>query len=357
MCEPVIILGGSFNPPTIAHHQLMSAAIAAVGASKGVFVPVSQGYLKRKMCQAEAPVCLSEAQRVEMLRAMCAEEPMLDISACELQHPLWTTSETMAALQQQYPQAKLFLLAGADKLHVIEAMVRNHDFLSHYGLILVRRDGLDPMERIRQNESLSQFQDSIVTIPQPPGMEKVSSTLIRRHFLAGNASLVQDCLHEQVWALFSQLKPEDYPPEIVRFRDTYAFLSNGYPAPMVCHGLTFPNAEAAFQAARCKAAKDRLRFLHCDSGRAKAIAASVQPRDDWEDVKVQVMEDILLEKFRQHPLLAKQLLETGSAFLVNGHTGKDLFWGVELYRFRGENWLGKLLMKIRQMLYQKENVQ
>ena len=34
----IVVMGGSFNPPTLAHLRLMLAAVEAVGAEKGLFV-------------------------------------------------------------------------------------------------------------------------------------------------------------------------------------------------------------------------------------------------------------------------------------------------------------------------------
>ena len=48
----IVVMGGSFNPPTLAHYKLMKEAIDALNADIGFFVPVSDAYLKRKMCQS-----------------------------------------------------------------------------------------------------------------------------------------------------------------------------------------------------------------------------------------------------------------------------------------------------------------
>lgn len=52
----IVVMGGSFNPPTLAHYKLMSCAIAALDADKGIFVPVSDAYLKRKMKSDSRPI-------------------------------------------------------------------------------------------------------------------------------------------------------------------------------------------------------------------------------------------------------------------------------------------------------------
>ena len=55
MSRKIIVMGGSFNPPTKAHFRLMQSAVdqLTTGASdesvKGVFVPSSDAYVSRKM--------------------------------------------------------------------------------------------------------------------------------------------------------------------------------------------------------------------------------------------------------------------------------------------------------------------
>ena len=37
----IVVMGGSFNPPTIAHQRLLLGAVKELGADKGIFVPSS----------------------------------------------------------------------------------------------------------------------------------------------------------------------------------------------------------------------------------------------------------------------------------------------------------------------------
>jgi ribA/ribD-fused uncharacterized protein len=70
-------------------------------------------------------------------------------------------------------------------------------------------------------------------------------------------------------------------------------------------------------------------------------------RDDWNDIKIDVMRDLLQEKFSDDDL-RELLLATGDAELIEGNTWNDYFWGVCLGE--GQNWLGKLLMEVRKEL-------
>lgn len=93
----IVVMGGSFNPPTIAHLKMMRSALDQLEAEKGFFVPTADKSLRRKMRRAGFPEeALPEATRLEMLSAMAKEDPRLEVSDVEFQHPKhWYAQETM----------------------------------------------------------------------------------------------------------------------------------------------------------------------------------------------------------------------------------------------------------------------
>jgi ribA/ribD-fused uncharacterized protein len=68
-------------------------------------------------------------------------------------------------------------------------------------------------------------------------------------------------------------------------------------------------------------------------------------RPDWDDVKVEIMRDILRAKVDQHEYVRRKLLETGDRELIED-SWRDDFWGWGPYR-DGRNVLGKLWMEVR----------
>lgn len=146
---------------------------------------------------------------------------------------------------------------------------------------------------------------------------------------------------------------EDESPDVIdSFSGEYEFLSNffvhrGPRIPMLSfQGNLWWSAEHCYQAMKCVKLKDLRAIRDCKSpAKAKRMGQEVKCRKDWEDVKVPIMKMILLAKFTQSPILRQKLLETGNAKLIEGNTWNDRFWGV--YKGRGENNLGKLLMKVR----------
>lgn len=140
-------------------------------------------------------------------------------------------------------------------------------------------------------------------------------------------------------------------PIICNFRGGYRFLSNFYP----CDVGGWPSVEHAFQAAKTDATMWRLRIRQAPTpGAAKRLGAQVPLRADWEDIKVNQMRALLRLKFRFAPLRTK-LLQTGEAELVEGNRWHDNFWGAcscdKCTPVPKQNWLGILLMEIREGLH------
>ena len=130
------------------------------------------------------------------------------------------------------------------------------------------------------------------------------------------------------------------------FRDEYFFLSNFYPVEIKLDGIVYPNAEAAFQAQKTLDVEERRKFSMLKNPvQAKRLGRKVKLRDDWEEVKLDIMTEVVSQKFLQHPHLIEMLLQTGDEELIEGNKWGDRFWGV--CKGKGENHLGKILMKIR----------
>lgn len=131
------------------------------------------------------------------------------------------------------------------------------------------------------------------------------------------------------------------------FREEYEFLSNFYPTKVMFDGITYYNSEAVYQAQKCLHSEERLRFARLSADEAKRLGQKVERRLDWDDVKYNIMEQIVYAKFTQNPTLAQDLLDTGEKPLKEGNYWKDLYWGVDLKSGEGENHLGKILMALR----------
>ena len=68
--------------------------------------------------------------------------------------------------------------------------------------------------------------------------------------------------------------------------------------------------------------------------------------ENWNNIKVDRMREVLKEKFRQHTDLKEKLLATGDAILIE-ESKSDAFWGTGK-KGNGKNMLGKLLIAVRE---------
>lgn len=138
--------------------------------------------------------------------------------------------------------------------------------------------------------------------------------------------------------------------KIDSFRGPYNFLSNFYEAPVEYDGIRYQNSEAAFQAQKTLNLLMRQKFATMNPVEAKKMGKMVGLRDDWDDIKIRIMTEIVHEKFYQNPDLAKKLVETGDKYLEEGNTWGDRIWGT-VYG-NGMNLLGQILMEVRTELRQ-----
>lgn len=139
--------------------------------------------------------------------------------------------------------------------------------------------------------------------------------------------------------------------EVSAFRGPYAVFSNFSPAEVEYDGLKFPTVENAFQAAKSLTSLGRQEFVHVSPSDAKKLGRRIRMRLDWDEVKVDIMRSLLLQKFcfGSHNLYTLQ--QTGSAAITEGNTWHDNFWGAcTCQRCASrvkQNMMGKLLMEIR----------
>ena len=132
---------------------------------------------------------------------------------------------------------------------------------------------------------------------------------------------------------------------IDHFRREFDWLSNFFLCQVEFEGMNFSNVESAFQAAKCLDMKERERFFGLSGGQAKKLGRRVELRSDWEEVKIDIMRQVLKSKFTQNSELREKLIATGDTELIEGNNWNDTFWGV--CRGKGRNHLGKLLMEVR----------
>lgn len=161
---------------------------------------------------------------------------------------------------------------------------------------------------------------------------------------------------------------------ITEFRGEYRFLSSFYNhAPFTVPWWKnkwpdpVPTREHAFQAEKAvewDQAQVVLRSV--TAGQAKRAGQLVTMREDWDSISKSVMFHLIGAQIKQHSVLRRQLLATGTEILVEGNRWHDKFWGAcscsschagvgdewasDNWKGTGDNWLGRIWMMHRDLL-------
>lgn len=137
-----------------------------------------------------------------------------------------------------------------------------------------------------------------------------------------------------------------------RTRDgrSFSFLSNMFAYPIKYKGIIYTCSEAAYQAAKSLDPAVAEEFSSLNGLEAKHRGRQLKVREDWDEVKLSVMHDILQEKFSREEMISL-LLSTGTEELIEGNTWHDNYWGnctcEDCVSIQGQNHLGILLMERR----------
>lgn len=136
-----------------------------------------------------------------------------------------------------------------------------------------------------------------------------------------------------------------------KVNDDCGFMSNFAPYPFSDGSKIWPTSEHYFQAQKflVPQIQEKIRQIASPMDAALEGRNRQNPlRPDWEEVKDEVMLQALRMKFSQKPEIAKGLVATGDAILIE-HTRNDDYWA-DGGDGSGKNKLGLLLMQVREEL-------
>lgn len=262
MKNRIAVLGGSFNPPTIAHRRLLEAAVDAVDAGCGMFLPSAYWYVERKLKkQGRRQDALSDRLRLDMLKSMCETDGRLMVSALEINRAKTERGynyEGLLALQRQYPESEIYFVAGSDKLHVIPRWHRIEEFVEHFKILVASREEDDLEEIKRRAPFLKGHWDAFEVFSVPEEIGHISSSSFRE-MLRQNDPAAQMLVTDGVWNILNEAGKIPWNT-IGCFREEYFYLSNFYETQVTYGGFTYGSGEAAFQAQKCMTEEEKLPF-------------------------------------------------------------------------------------------------
>ena len=145
---------------------------------------------------------------------------------------------------------------------------------------------------------------------------------------------------------------------IESFKGEYSWLSNFqfFEKPLVYQGISYETSEHFYQAMKTKDPTLRKQIAAHPLKGLKKFANTIDLREDWVTLKIEVMLYTTRYKYSQHnPTLRSRLISTGNEEIQEGNWWGDKFWGVCLKTGEGMNRLGHTIMLVRDEIGGKSN--
>ncbi|MGE4276200.1 MAG: bis(5'-nucleosyl)-tetraphosphatase (symmetrical) YqeK [Lawsonibacter sp.] len=179
------IYGGTFNPPHLGHLTAAKTAVEVLGLDKLLLVPAAVP--PHKVLPEQTPAPEHRLAMVEKTADAMRMPTVTEVSTIELERQGKSyTSETLAAIRRQFPQAELWLLVGTDMFLTLHLW---HDPATVFELARVcafgrtQQDGADLFAP--QQKHLEQTFGAEITVLHLPDLVEVSSTQLREQLEEG----------------------------------------------------------------------------------------------------------------------------------------------------------------------------
>jgi len=141
--KKVILYGGSFNPPTIAHQVILQACLSRAATSDGEVWLVLSG------SRADKQIDVSRQQRIELAQALYASTNIPDrvsfkIETVELDGVGQTqTYKTHQHLQALYPSTQFEWVFGSDSVSSMSSWTQGSWLAENLRMLVIPRPGYE----------------------------------------------------------------------------------------------------------------------------------------------------------------------------------------------------------------------
>ena len=133
----VIVFGGSFNPPTCAHLEIIKTLLITYPDSTVLVLPVGNDYQK--------PELVSFVHRYEMLKRLIKDLDRVYISDLESKKTYNGTLESLNELSKSY--SNIHFVIGSDNLLQFETWINYKELLKSYPfIVMTRKRGLNKQQ-------------------------------------------------------------------------------------------------------------------------------------------------------------------------------------------------------------------
>jgi len=141
----VLVFGGSFSPPTLAHEAIIAQCLGLAGFDAVWVLPSGD--------RADKTIAFHDADRLAMLNLLRTErfasDPRLKVMDFELALPRPTqTHQTVQALSAEFPDTEFWFVFGTDAYLSMPSWSHGRQLQDELGMVLFGRDEIPEKERL-----------------------------------------------------------------------------------------------------------------------------------------------------------------------------------------------------------------
>ncbi len=174
------VIGGTFDPPHIAHLILAECARDQLKLDCVLWIPAADPPHK------QGQSITSIDHRIAMVRIAVADNPTFVLSLVDVQRPgPHYTADTLSILAKQYPSADLFFLIGADSLRDLPTWHAPGRVIAQAWLGVAQRSGVS-CDLADLDRAIPGLRSRVVFVDTP--IVEISASYIRAR-LAANQSV------------------------------------------------------------------------------------------------------------------------------------------------------------------------
>lgn len=129
--------GGCFNPPTIAHFEIVNVALKTFKFDKLIIIPMGDKYEKKDL--------ISFKDRVEMLKLLFNNNSKVEISKMqENQSQRFFAIDSFNIIDKKYKNDERFFIMGMDNFSKINTWKNTEELLDNRNYIVFKRFDIVP---------------------------------------------------------------------------------------------------------------------------------------------------------------------------------------------------------------------
>lgn len=195
--KKIIVFGGTFNPLSRAHGELIKYLIKHFKADKGILLPTNDFFL-HSWKHFENESILPLALRLKILEEFKKRNQKVEIELTEVNGLTFKSYDSLMYLKDKYPNEEIMFAFGSEKLNELYKWYRIEDLLKNFKIVLIRRhfDNIDDV--FNENDFIKSHKSSFVIVHSKDKLQNISSTIIREEIKNKNTKALYKLTYNYV---------------------------------------------------------------------------------------------------------------------------------------------------------------